>query len=79
MYGQRLHENVCFVTTVRYRSIADRLFHKVEEFFPIFSSHLKTSDYLLQGGYVIVVVCLFVSLFVSNFAQKLPKRICMKF
>jgi len=32
--------------------------------------------YLRQGGYgpeyVIVVVCLFVSLTVSNFAQKLP-------
>jgi len=30
-----------------------------------------TVNYLRQGGYVIVVVCLFVSLTVSNFAQKL--------
>ena len=31
--------------------------------------------YLRQGGYVIVVVCLFV----SNFAKKTSERICMKF
>ena len=37
--------------------------------------------YLREGGYVIVVVCLSVCLFlsVSNFAQKNFERICMKF
>jgi len=33
---------------------------------------LESCHYLRQGGYVFVVVCLFVSLSVSNFAQKLP-------
>jgi len=32
---------------------------------------LTTCYYLRQGGYVFVVVCLFVCLFVNNFAQKL--------
>jgi len=32
-----------------------------------------------KEGYVFVVVCLSVCLFVSNFAQKTSKRICMKF
>ena len=34
--------------------------------------HLHLFDYLCQGGYVMVVVCLSVCLCVSNFAQKLP-------
>jgi len=35
-------------------------------------------DYLRQGGYVIVVLCLFVCL-ISNFAQKLPNGFARNF
>jgi len=39
---------------------------------PIAISGMLEVNYLCQGGYVMVVVHLFVSLSVSNFAQKLP-------
>jgi len=36
------------------------------------STDVICCHYLHQGGYVIIVVCLSVFLFASNFAQKLP-------
>jgi len=42
-------------------------------------SGTKKHDYLRQGGYVIVIVCLYVCLPVINFAQKLPNGFAQNF
>jgi len=39
----------------------------------------RSDYYLHQGGYVFVVVCLFICLFVSNFAQKRPNGFAWNF
>jgi len=46
---------------------------------PYAMNNIQRDNYLRQGGYVIIVVCLFVCLFVSNFAQKLPNGFTWNF